>query len=88
MEWPVKYCLNAEAEIASAMNPQLRLIEVKKAGRGVPQDDMLAYMWFDIAVKQGREGALEFRKSIAARIHPELIPEAQALADAWLLEFR
>ena len=40
MEWPVKYCTNAEKEIASAMNPMLRLIEVKKTGRGAPQDDI------------------------------------------------
>lgn len=40
MEWPVKYCANADEEIASAMNPKLRLIEVKKTGRGVPQEDI------------------------------------------------
>ncbi len=67
---------------------QLKLGNIYELGRGVPQDDMLAYMWFDIAAKQGREEALKLRKTIAARINPELIPEAQALADAWLLEFR
>jgi TPR repeat protein len=67
---------------------QLKLGNIYELGRGVPQDDMLAYMWFDIAAKQGREESLEYREAIAARINPELIPEAQALADAWLLEFR
>jgi TPR repeat protein len=67
---------------------QLKLGNIYQLGRGVPQDDMLAYMWFDIAAKQGREEAFEYRKTVAARIDPELISEAQAWADDWLLEFR
>lgn len=67
---------------------QLKLGNIYELGRGVPQDDMLAYMWFDIAAKQGREESFAYRKTIAARLDPELIAEAQAWADAWLLEFR
>ena len=40
MVWPVKYCDNADKEIASATHPKLRLVEVKKTGRGAPQDDI------------------------------------------------
>jgi len=67
---------------------QIRLGKIYEHGQGVPQDDMLAYMWFDIAAKQGREESLAYKNVIAARINPELIPEAQNLADAWLLEYR
>ncbi len=67
---------------------QLKLGEIYQQGRGVPPDDMLAYMWFDIAAKHGREESLAYRRTIAARINPELIPEAEALSEAWLLEFR
>jgi len=67
---------------------QIRLGKVYEFGHGVPHDDMLAYMWFDIAARQGREESRKYRATIAARINPELIPEAQGLAEEWLLEYR
>ncbi|MCP3951014.1 MAG: sel1 repeat family protein, partial [Desulfobacterales bacterium] len=67
---------------------QIRLGRIYEHGQGVPQDDMLAYMWFDIAAKQGREESMAYKNVIAARINPELIPEAEGLVEAWLLENR
>ncbi|MCE5250506.1 sialate O-acetylesterase [bacterium] len=40
MEWPVKYCTDAEKEITAGTHPKLRLFEVKKTGRGSPQEDL------------------------------------------------
>lgn len=66
----------------------IQLGKIYEHGRGVPQDDMLAYMWFDISTKQGRAESPGYREIVAARLSPELILEAQGLAEAWLLEYR
>ncbi len=34
-------------------------------GKGVPQDDVLAYMWFNLAAAQGYENAKKLRDLVA-----------------------
>jgi len=57
-------------------------------GNGVPQDDVEAYKWFTLAAatyteKQFRDGAVQARDRVAARMTPALIAEAQKLAREW-----
>ena len=56
-------------------------------GKGVRQDLVQAYMWFELAASPASEGALEsiaeMREAIAARMTPEQISEARRLAREW-----
>jgi TPR repeat protein len=53
------------------------------AGEGVPQDYVLAYMWFNLAAAQGQKGAKSARDEIAKRMTSEQVEEAQKLAREW-----
>jgi uncharacterized protein len=59
-------------------------------GLGVPQDYVLAHMWFNIAASrfpasdaEGRDEAVNRRDGIARKMSPEQIAEAQRLAREW-----
>ena len=58
-------------------------------GRGVLQDDIQAYMWWDLAVLRfpmatgEREAAVTGRDSVAQRLSPAQVAEAQRLASEW-----
>jgi TPR repeat protein len=56
-------------------------------GRGVPQDDVQAHMWFNLAVSrstgENRETAVSFRDRIAEELTPDVFNEAQRLALEW-----
>ena len=56
-------------------------------GGGVPQDDVEAHMWFNLAAAQslgqGREEAVEARDGLAWLMTPEQITEAQRRAREW-----
>ena len=52
-------------------------------GEGVPQDDLLAYMWFDLAAAQGDADAVKARDFTSARMTSNQIAEAQRLARDW-----
>jgi TPR repeat protein len=54
-------------------------------GRGVPQDSVEAYLWFDLVAATAphpdrRQLAVEARDYVAARMTPAQIAEAQKLA--------
>lgn len=49
-------------------------------GTGVPQDYVNAHMWFNLAASSGNGESVRNRDAIAARMTPEQISEAQALA--------
>lgn len=51
-------------------------------GQGVPQDFITAHVWFNLAAAKGYEAATERRDSIAARMTPADISEAQRRASA------
>jgi TPR repeat protein len=53
-------------------------------GRGVPKDDLRAYMWLTLAAGQGNRGARAGRDGIARRLSDAQIAEADRLAAAWL----
>jgi len=49
-------------------------------GQGVAQNDVYAYMWFNIAASLGNEDAAKNRDLIAKEMTPSQIAEAQKLA--------
>jgi uncharacterized protein len=53
-------------------------------GRGVPRDDVQAYMWFELsAAALDDQSAVSNRDAAARRMTPEQIAEAQKLARTW-----
>ena len=53
------------------------------AGRGVPRDLVMAYMWLDLAAMQGHQGATTARDSLAGSVSAAQVAEAQKLARGW-----
>ncbi|MEW6353347.1 MAG: tetratricopeptide repeat protein [Pseudomonadota bacterium] len=60
------------------------LATLYEVGKGVPQDFIMAYMWYTIAVAKGEPVALRFKTSLAKQMTPEQIDEAQRQAEQWL----
>lgn len=52
-------------------------------GRGVPQDFVLAHMWFNLAGTYGDNEAQQLRDEVALKMTPAQIAEAQQLARVW-----
>ncbi len=52
-------------------------------GYGVPQDDVQAHMWFNLAEEHGHANAAKNRDIVAKRMTPAQIAEAQKLAREW-----
>ena len=56
-------------------------------GRGVPQDYVLAHMWYNLAASrmtgEQRESAVENRDRAADQLTPAALNEAQRLAREW-----
>lgn len=52
-------------------------------GRGLPEDDVRAYMWYTLSATRGDVGAVSARDRVAARMSPTQIAQARALASAW-----
>lgn len=52
-------------------------------GDGVPQDYVLAHMWWNLAAAQGVEDARGLRDNVAGMMTPSQIEEAQRLAREW-----
>ena len=59
---------------------QSSLGRLYETGRGVPQDNVLAYMWYELAAASGDEIAVASREAAAARLDPAGIRQAQAMA--------
>ncbi len=57
-------------------------------GRGVPQDYVQAYMWYNLAASrlppgEKRDIAVKSRDDVAEKMNPAQISEAQKLAREW-----
>ncbi len=52
-------------------------------GRGVPQDDVQAHMWVNLAAAPDIENARKTKDILAERMTPAQIAEAQRLAREW-----
>ena len=49
-------------------------------GRGVPQNNVRAYMWWSVAAAQGNENARANRDRIADELTPETLARGQDMA--------
>jgi hypothetical protein len=61
---------------ASQMQLGLAYLE----GSGVPQDFVLAHMWFNLAAAQSQDGAREAREKLTTILTPDQVAEAQRMA--------
>jgi len=52
-------------------------------GRGVPQDYVLAHMWFNLAGASGDTEGIKCRDAVAGKMTRSQIAEAQRLAREW-----
>jgi uncharacterized protein len=52
-------------------------------GRGVPQDNVSAHMWCNLAAAQGDQDAAKSRDDLATQMTPSQIAMAQQLAREW-----
>ena len=68
-------------------NAQYMLGIMYANGRGVPQNDVQAHMWFNLAASRApaseRDEAIKMRNVAASNMTPEQIGEAQRLAQEW-----
>ena len=51
--------------------------------RGVPQDYVLAHLWFNLAAAQGDANAVDNRDIAASKMTRDQLAEAQRLARDW-----
>ena len=61
----------------------LELGRLYRMGLGAPQDYELAHMWFNLAASRGEMAALKERNSLAVKMTPQQVAEAQERARAW-----
>jgi TPR repeat protein len=62
---------------------QCHLGEMYAEGHGVEQDYVQAHMWFNLAAAAGETGGSRGRSTVAERMTPLEIAEAQRLARTW-----
>ena len=65
---------------------QLRLGNMYANGEGVPENDIAAYMWFNLAAAQGYRTASRKKNELKERMTQEQIAEAHWLYFEWLEE--
>ncbi len=70
----------ADQGFASAQN---NLAKMYRRGEGVPQDDVLAHLWWSLAAAQGHENARRARDRLAARMTRAQVADTQRLAREW-----
>jgi len=71
--------LRAAAEQGAAQS-QYNLGVIYKYGKGVLQDNVASHMWYNIASANGHQQAGEYRDEDAAKMTPEDISKATAMA--------
>ena len=52
-------------------------------GQGVPQDYVLAHMWFNLCGSGGDKKGVEYRNDIEKKMTPQQIEKAQEMARNW-----
>ena len=52
-------------------------------GDGVPKDEVIAYMWRNLAAAQGEEIAKKAREALEGMMTPAQIAEGQRLSREW-----
>ena len=76
-----------ELDPVSPHRAQVSLGFMYRDGEDVPQDDVLAHMWFNLAASrvtgEAREGAVGNRDRAAGQLTPDDLSKAQRLAREW-----
>ncbi|MGH8119360.1 MAG: tetratricopeptide repeat protein [Gammaproteobacteria bacterium] len=62
---------------------QFILGDMHLQGQGVVKDNVRAYKWYDIAAKNGAQGAAEARDTLAKTMSADDVKKAQQLAQEW-----
>jgi TPR repeat protein len=78
--WYRKAADQGSADVS--LDAQLSLGKLYANGQGVPQDYVQAYVWFNLAAEKAN-WARDKRDSLAAKMTPNQIAEAQRLAQEW-----
>jgi len=58
-------------------------VKLYRQGKGVPQDYVLAHMWWNICGSIGDEVCVRNRNIVEKKMSPQQIEEAQRLARNW-----
>ena len=62
---------------------QFNLGECYYIGNGVPEDDVKAYMWFNLSSVQGNKAGIIQKDAVTKRMTKEQIAEGQKLSLEW-----
>lgn len=62
---------------------QTQLGNMYRLGRGIPQNYILAYMWLNLASRQGSTRAKKLKSSVISKMTKEQIAEAKKLLMNW-----
>ena len=71
------------ADVQNSDSDQYELGLMHSQRRGVPKDDVLAYVWLNLAAASGYKDAAKSRDIVATKMAPAQIAEAQKLAREW-----
>jgi hypothetical protein len=77
------YFWNGQAADQGDAKAQYSLGRMYRDGECIPQDYVLAHMWFNLAAAQGKPEARRLRDLLAEQMTPSQIAEAQRLAREW-----
>ena len=66
------------------MEAQWNLADMYENGEGIPEDHVLAYMWWNLVAARGVEEAQDRKDIIEQQMTREQIAEAQRLSREWL----
>ena len=72
-----------EAALENIPQAHMFLSLMHRRGDGVPQSYLLSYMWCDIAIGAGHEGATYVVQDLAEHLSGEEVQEAQRLSSEW-----
>lgn len=67
---------------------QINLGVMYANGKGVPENDIAGYMWFNLAASQGHAKGPQNKKILKGIMTPEQIAEANALTQKWREEHK
>ncbi len=67
---------------------QFSLGLIYEMSQGVPQDFVMAHMWYSLAAAKGGKEAASSRDFVAKRMSPVQIEKAQKLAREWWAKHR
>jgi TPR repeat protein len=68
---------------AGVARAQALLGEQYEHGRGAPQSDFQAYVWYSLAGRGGYDSALAAKARLAARLQPAEVQQADSLTQSW-----